>query len=806
MHHDHASLSSIIESLPQGLFWVDSELVVRGCNKAFAEMTGRDNIASILGKKCTAIDIGSNALLSPSEMQQLAVSLGVLSITKQYHTYTLKKSATQGIGQVWIRIEHRWMADGGITTLCEDITEHERNAQAIKMANMRSQATMAELQEQLESAKALKDEALLLDQVVQSAKDGVLITSADDINNGPVIIYANPAVSEITGYEPHEILGQTPRMLQGKRTDREVLDRLRHCLENGTAFAGELVNYAKEGSEYWLDISIVPIRDSAGTITNFAAIERDITARKKTEEELLAAKEKAESANQAKSEFLANMSHELRTPMNAILGLCEMLIDSPLNEEQQENTNVIYHSGKNLLSILNDILDISKIEAGELEVERVSFDVSIAVREVMQLFAPEAAQQQLSLREELYDLPDIVMGDLVKVQQILRNLINNALKFTDAGSITIIAKTTNMHGTEYLHFAVQDTGIGIPEDKRAAIFEKFEQADMSVTRKFGGTGLGLAICQQLAGLMGGEIGVESIQGKGSTFWFTLPLEMAPPNTEPVNLFKETLCSSDAIDLPKDINILAVDDHPINQMFVRKLLMKLGFSHIDSADNGQDALTMIAKKQYDIVLMDCQMPQMDGYQTTQQLRDMETANGAERLPVIALTANAMVGDREKCLKAGMDDYLSKPVKAEALTMVLKRWIGKVENPMDISSSIVEKALDKKNVSPVELNQLHIFTNGDMDEEKELLALFLAHGATNIQEMESYILENDHEAWKRSAHRMKGSAVNLGAVVLSDYCKKAEEDSTCSEQRKRVMLAHIKEAFDDIREFMDRRHTA
>ena len=373
--------------------------------------------------------------------------------------------------------------------------------------------------EQSNAGGNILEQAYLLEQIVLNASDGIILAEAGDIDDGPYIVYVNDAFTEITGYSSDEVIGKTPRMFQGVNTDRRTLDKLKGALQSGEHFVGELINYHKNGEEYWVKISIVPIRNKEGEITHFAAIERDITERKKADYELknmmiqlkranlkaeASAKdleeslEVAETANQAKSEFLANMSHELRTPMNGVLGLCEILLDSRLDDEQKENAATIYKSGQNLLAILNDILDISKIEAGELDIEHIPFDVSTAVRELMQLYVVRAEQQGLELKEHSADVPDVVMGDLGKVQQVLRNMVGNSLKFTEHGSITIISKTIQKEGEHFLYFAVKDTGMGIPADKLDAVFEKFSQADTSVTRKFGGTGLGLTICQQMA--------------------------------------------------------------------------------------------------------------------------------------------------------------------------------------------------------------------------------------------------------------------------------------------------------------------
>jgi PAS domain S-box-containing protein len=660
----------------------------------------------------------------------------------------------------------------------------------------------------------LQENARLLEATVVNARDGVVITTADLEGDGPKIIYVNEAFANITGYSAEEAIGRTPRILQGKETQHHELDRLKEALKAGKPFEGEVINYHKNGTPYWLDISIVPIHNEDGQITHFTAIERDITEKKRVETQIqdyadklellrfdaLEAKKKAEAASQAKSEFLANMSHELRTPMNGIIGMTEILLDSGLNMEQLENAEILRASSDNLLTILNDILDISKIEAGELTIENVPYHMETAVRQIIQLFLPIALDQGVDLLfESGENVPPMVRGDLGRLQQILRNLISNALKFTEYGHIKVIVKAIERGGDMQLYFAVEDTGIGIPKDKLHSIFEKFTQADTSVTRKFGGTGLGLAITQQLVELMGGDISVDSIEGQGATFWFTLPLVLAGENDRPVNLYDDKSLQ-DGEPLNPNVRVLAVDDHPVNRVFIQKVLKKFGLTRVDMAEDGQQALDKIKKNQYDVVLMDCQMPELDGYEATRLLRVWEEdENAGARLPVIALTANAMVGDREKCMRAGMDDYLSKPIKPDKLLALLKRWAAEAGDTIDISDDSKDDSVHDPSSAAIDMAHLHMFTDGNREDEEELFGIFSQQADLSIEALTAALHSHDHDAWRSAAHRLKGSAANLGAHMLSELCAQAEQQYEIDPDVKEKQLHDIGVELSRVRTF-------
>jgi len=396
----------------------------------------------------------------------------------------------------------------------------------------------------------------------------------------------------------------------------------------------------------------------------------EIEQRKRIEKELQKAKEAAEAASKTKSEFLANMSHEIRTPMNGILGTLQLLQGSELTESQLEYVGIAYNSSEALLSLLNDILDFSKIEAGKLKLEYIPFNLQNLIKELTVLLKQKADERQVELLTEVDpEIPVIIKGDSVRIRQIFANLMTNAIKFTQKGTVTVKARVLEKsEKTVRLRLEIQDTGIGIAEEAQRKLFNSFTQADGSTTRKYGGTGLGLAIVRQLVTIMRGRLGVDSEENKGSCFWaeitFEIPsdIEIEKPQ-QPVTEVVETL----------EGKALLVEDNPVNQIIARKMLEKVGMTY-EVVNNGEEAISRLKlKHDFNLVLMDCQMPVMDGYEATKELRDLEDNNGLSRLPVIAMTANAMEGDKDKCLAAGMDDYVSKPVNQKALKETLAKWL-------------------------------------------------------------------------------------------------------------------------------------
>jgi PAS domain S-box-containing protein len=746
----------------------------------------------------------------------------------------------------------------------------------------------------MDIGQKIKDEYLLKLQeaALNAAANMIVITDASG-----KIEYVNDSFCSFTGFSRKDAVGQSTSFLSSKTHDAEFYKTLWGHVLCGEVWEGEIVNRKKDGSVYPEEMTVTPIVNN-GKISHFVAIKRDISERKKSDDALKEAMDKAVESSRLKSEFLSTMSHEIRTPMNGIIGMTDLLLGTRLDEEQQEFVEIVKESSNALLTIINDILDFSKIEAGKMDIEKTDFELLSLVEGVAELFAIVAKEKKLSLMSYIDpSLHGALNGDPTRIRQVLTNLAGNALKFTEAGEV-VISVFKAKKGV--VRFEIADSGIGISEEAKNRLFQSFTQADGSTTRKYGGTGLGLAISKKLVELMGGIIGVDSKEGVGSTFWFELPLpsvctiyeskaavtpklegkkvlivddsqtavdivrryvsswemvaftahnakealeilrahpdmdaaviDMAMPYMNGIELaqtirerdmtqiklllftafdqrdiyqkavevgfnayltkpikqlgLKKTILSmfeenseivikkdkNDAdsykiepilaADGPKKAEILLVEDNSVNQKLALKLLSRLGYG-VCISSNGKEALEAVSKERFDIVLMDCQMPIMDGFEATRAIRAMGEAYQSGALPIIAMTANAVQGDRERCIAVGMDDYISKPIDVKSLEEKLEFWASKSAKQ------------EETECVPVDLQRLsEIFGDTGMTTIIDILKLSENSTENNLSAIQRALLLDNFEIIYRSGHEIKGECGNIGILALESIGEKLE----------------------------------
>ncbi len=630
--------------------------------------------------------------------------------------------------------------------------------------------------------KRSEEETARLAAIVECSEDAILSKTLDG-----TIISWNRGAARLYGYEADEVLGRSVLLLIPPEQPDELPSILMRVREGKRIEHYETVRTGKDGRRMDISLTISPVRDAEGRLIGAATIARDITERRAADVklagaarelerrnwELAEARDAALAAGRLKSEFLANMSHEIRTPMNGVLGMVDLLLTTPLDSEQSEYARIVKQSADGLLTVINDILDFSKIEAGKLTIETVPFSLEAVLNDVASLLAPKAAEKAQML---VRDLPlgmdqkaGRVLGDPGRLRQVVTNLLGNAIKFTGEGGQVTVGAALVSEGAAQTRWRlfVRDTGIGIPLERQAAIFESFTQADGSTTRRYGGTGLGLTICRQLVTLMGGRVWVESAIGSGSTFWVEFAWDkQAGTDVQAPAL---PLDPEKSVDFSR-LRVLLADDNAINRKVALHLLKQIGLSAdmIAVACNGREVVMAAERSDmpFDLILMDIQMPEMDGFEATEALRGRDARTG-RHTPIAAMTAHAMDGDRERCLAGGMDDYITKPLKAADLLALLTRQAPGCR-PVSRSKEQERPPMPEE----LDLSYLTSLCGGDTDFERELLEEYLQAAPGMATRCRLMLEMRDGPGLQHWAHTLKSSARTVGATALADSCQRLE----------------------------------
>jgi PAS domain S-box-containing protein len=682
----------------------------------------------------------------------------------------------------------------------------------------RTRELRKEITERSEAERTLNERTAFLNSLIENTPLGIVAISADDS-----VQMCNPAFENLFGYRQPEIVGESlAKMLSNAEMSTEITSSRSRLVQGRTT---HIVTRRKrrDGSMVDVEAYSVPL-GVEGHYTGAVVLYQDITERKQAEAALLRAKEVAEAANRAKSEFLANMSHEIRTPMNGVIGMTDLALDTDLSDEQREYLQMVKISADSLLTLINDILDFSKIEAGKLEVEKIDFSFRQIVDEAVKTLSPKALEKNLKLLWHAEaGIPQILRGDMGRLRQVLVNLVGNAVKFTERGEVVVrVEKEEENPAGVVLHFQVRDTGIGVAKEKQGLIFEAFTQADGSATRKYGGTGLGLTITSRLVGLMGGKIWVESEPGAGSTFHFTSYFEFAsggegtgsetgadaerqfPEREESrVRLSGET--PGMLLKRNRGVRVLLAEDNAINRKLATALLEKHGFVVIPTG-NGRDAMEIIDRQGVDIALMDVQMPVMGGFEAIRGIRSKEQRTGTH-LPIIAVTAHAMRGDKERCLEAGADDYVTKPIRPGELMAAIERvrkpglgsgaqWNSSLSGLIAVPAASLSSIPSLSSSPPFDLDGALQRLEGDRELLEELAKLFLDECPGNIGGMRKALQGHDARLLERLAHTMKGSAASVGAVRVSEASLALEQEGRAG------TLANSTEYIERIQREVDR----
>ena len=658
-----------------------------------------------------------------------------------------------------------WVLDRG------KVVQRDAEGKALRMVGTHTDISNQKIASRL-LENALHESAALLSALNMHA----IVSAADKAGN---IIDVNDAFCAISGYSRAELMGKNHRIVNSGVQPREFWVDMWSNISSGKPWRGTVCNRAKNGSHYWVDTFIAPFKDADGNIEKYISIRTDITAAKNQEDALRAAKQTADEASQAKSEFLANMSHEIRTPMNAILGMLSLLRKTELSARQEDYASKTEGAARSLLGILNDILDLSKTEAGKMQLDPQPFQTDRMLHDVSVILSANVGNKPVEL---LFDidptLPHHLIGDAMRLQQVLMNLGGNAIKFTEKGEVLLkIEVLQKMDDAVTLRFSVRDSGIGIAPENQARIFSGFTQAEASTTRRFGGTGLGVAISQNLVRLMGGEIELHSALGAGSEFFFSIRLPLANEAIAQERFHPAPSAVNTAVEQRLvGMRILIAEDNLNNQQVVRELLESEG-AIITIANNGQEAVDAVATASpgFDVVLMDLQMPVMDGFTATHNIRHVLTKTN---LPIVAMTANVMPSDREACFEVGMNDHVGKPFDIDHLIQILRkqaRWqeVNGVMPEMKVEHSPPTNLTKVAQDAGVDFVATLRRLGGKQELYLRILPMFLENMAILPEQLRGHLAQGELQVASRALHTLKGLAATVGVTPLATEAASGEK---------------------------------